>query len=171
MQRCPTAARCDAPSDVGSRVLPDVKADAHMVMTDDRGVSLCVEVAVDDGSWVERLPPAPGNGPVSVSFDDVELAARDRTAVTDLGYVVVGTAGVRHAGEVAHLLVPQAVVERHTRWWRALLDLATRVYDLRFGPVQFALADVLRLHADQAPDPTTATPSPLHAPGRRPPTA
>lgn len=142
-----------------------------MVMTDDHEVSLCVEVAVDDGSWVERLPPAPGSGPVSVSFDDVELAARDRTAVTDLGYVVVGTAGVRHADEVAHLLVSQAVVERHMRWWRALLELATRVYDLRFGPVQFALAEVLRLHADHVADPSTTTPPRLRAPGRRPPTA
>lgn len=142
-----------------------------MVMTDDHEVSLCVEVAVDDGSWVERLPPAPGGGPVSVSFDDVELAARDRTAVTDLGYVVVGTAGVRHADEVAHLLVSQAVVEQHTRWWRALLELASRVYDLRFGPVQFALAEVLRRHADHVADPSTATPPRLHAPGRRPPTA
>jgi len=141
-----------------------------MVMTDDHEASLCVEVAVDDGSWVERLPPAPGSGPVSVSFDDVELAARDRTAVTDLGYVVVGTAGVRHTDDVAHLLVSQAVVERHTRWWRALLDLAARVYDLRFGPVQFALADVLRLHSVQSSGTRSATPPGLHAPGRRPPT-
>jgi hypothetical protein len=142
-----------------------------MVMTDDHEVSLCVEIAVDDGSWVERLPPAPGSGPVSVSFDDVELAARDRTAVTDLGYVVVGTAGVRHTDDVAHLLVSQAVVERHARWWRALLDLAARVYDLRFGPVQFALADVLRLHGAEPPGTTSATPPRLLAPGRRPPTA
>ncbi len=142
-----------------------------MVTTDDREVSLCVEIAVDDGSWVERLPPAPGSGSVSLSFDDVELAARDRTAVTDLGYVVVGTAGVRHTDDVAHLLVTQAVVERHTRWWRALLDLAARVYDLRFGPVQFTLADVLRLHAAKVPSTTAATPPRLLAPDRRPPTA
>lgn len=142
-----------------------------MVMTDDDEVSLCVEVAVDDGSWLERLPPAPGSRPVSVSFDDVELAARDRTAVTDLGYVVVGTARVRHADDVAHLLVAQEIVERHTRWWRALLDLATRVYDLRFGPVQAALGDVMRLHAEGRPDPPAPTPPQLHAPGRRPPSA
>jgi hypothetical protein len=152
-----------------------------MVTTDEHQVSLCVEIAVDDGSWVDRLPPAPGSSPVSVSFDDVELAARDRTAVTDLGYQVVGTAGARHVSDVAHLLVPQAVVERHTRWWRALLNLASRVYDLRFGPVQHALGDVLRLHADQrasAAAPSTGPTDPpvrvgprLHAPGRRPPTA
>lgn len=141
------------------------------MVTTDREVSLCVEVEVDDGSWVERLPPSPASESVSMSFDDVELAARDRTAVTDLGYVVVGTAGVGHTDDVAHLLVTQAVVERHTRWWRALLDLAARVYDLRFGPVQFALADVLRLHAARPPGTAPSTPPRLHAPGRPPPTA
>lgn len=141
-----------------------------MVTIDDHEVSLCVEVAIGDGSWVERLPPAPASSPVSLSFDDVELAARDRTAVTDLGYVVVGTAGVRHASDVAHLLVPQDMVERHTRWWRAMLDLATRVYDLRFGPVQFRLAPVLRVHADVA-EPSAPTGPRLHAPAPRPPTA
>jgi hypothetical protein len=117
-----------------------------MVTTDDHELNLCVEVAIEDRSWIERLPPAPATYPVTVSFDDVELAARDRTAVTDLGYAVVGTAGVGHVTDVAHLLVPLRAVERHPRWWRTMLDLASRVYDLRFGPVQMALGDVLALH-------------------------
>jgi len=140
------------------------------MMTDDDEVSLCVEVAVSDGAWVERLPPAPVTGPVTLSFDDLELAARDRTAVTDLGYVVVGTAGVRLADDVAHLLVSQDVVERHARWWQALLDVASRVYDLRFGPVQMVLADVLRLHADHAVSAAPSRPR-LHAPDRPRPSA
>ena len=142
-----------------------------MVTTDDREARLCVEIAVDDGSWVERLPPAPASGAVTLSFDELELAARDRTAVTDLGYVVVGTAGVRHVDDVAHLVVSQRVIERHTRWWRAMLDLASRVYDLRFGPVQLALVEVLRLHADQAVEATPVRRPRLHAPGRQPPNA
>jgi hypothetical protein len=117
-----------------------------MVTTDDHELNLCVEVAIEDRSWIERLPPAPATHPVTVSFDDVELAARDRTAVTDLGYGVVGIAGVGHVTDVAHLLVPLRAVERHPRWWRTMLDLASRVYDLRFGPVQMALGDVLALH-------------------------
>lgn len=121
-----------------------------MVTTDDHELNLCVEVAIEDGSWVERLPPAPATHPVTVSFDDVELAARDRTAVTDLGYAVVGTAAVGHVSDVAHLLVPLRTVERHPRWWRTMIDLASRVYDLRFGPVQMALGDVLSLHLPPA---------------------
>lgn len=143
-----------------------------MVTTDDRELTLCVEIGVADGSWVERLPPAPSSAQVSVSFDDVELAARDRTAVTDLGYRVVGTAGVRSAADVAHLLVALSTAERHPRWWRALLDVAGRVYDLRFGPVQLALADVLRAHAATRSDDGTVLIRPrLPAPDRRPPNA
>ena len=117
-----------------------------MVTTDEHELHLCVEVAVEDGSWIERLPPAPASHAVTVSFDDVELAARDRTAVTDLGYAVVGTAGVGHAADVAHPLVPLRTTERHPRWWRTMVDLASRIYDLRFGPVQMALTEVLALH-------------------------
>lgn len=132
-----------------------------MVTTDDHEVRLCVEIAVEDGAWVERLPPAPGSEPLTVSFDDIELAARDRTAVDELGYTVVGTGGIGHARDVAHVLVPLPAVERHPRWWRALLDLAARVYDLRFGPVKLALADVLRVHAAARPsrDDRPVTPS------------
>jgi hypothetical protein len=117
-----------------------------MVTTDEHELHLCVEVAVEDRSWIERLPPAPASHPVTLSFDDVELAARDRTAVADLGYAVVGTAAVGHAADVAHLLVPLRTVERHPRWWRTMVDLASRIYDLRFGPVRMALRDVLVLH-------------------------
>ncbi|MBW3606201.1 MAG: hypothetical protein KY460_15120 [Actinobacteria bacterium] len=143
-----------------------------MVTSDEQERHLCVEIAIVDRSWVERLPPAPGGAdalPVTLSFDDLELAARDRTAVTELGYVVVGPAAAGHVTDVAHLLVGPAAVERHARWWRALLDLATRVYDLRFGPVQLALRDVLAVHLDHRANGTAATPLRVRAP--RPPSA
>lgn len=117
-----------------------------MVTNDDQRLSLCVEVGVDDVAWIEDLPPAPANHRVSVSFDDGAYVARDRRAVEELGYVCVGVGAVRHVSDVAHLLVPHEVVEAHTRWWRTLLDLAQRVYDLRFGPVQMALREVLVVH-------------------------
>ncbi len=145
-----------------------------MVMSDDHDLSLCVEVAIADGGWVERLPPAPGSPggtSVTVSFDDIELAARDRAGVTALGYQVVGTGAVSHVSDVAHLMVSQSVVERHPRWWRALLDLAARVYDLRFGPVQVALRDVLRAHQTMHRNGARPTQGPRHSPVRRPPTA
>jgi hypothetical protein len=142
-----------------------------MVTTDDGELRLCVEVAVAEGTWVERLPPAPSTRSVTVSFDDLELAARDRTAVDDLGYTVVGTGAVRHTHDVAHLLVPLSAVEDHPRWWRAVLDLATRVYDLRFGPVQLALSEVLRAHADQTRTSVTSTRPRRRAPDRPRPSA
>jgi hypothetical protein len=139
------------------------------MVTDDGELRLCVEVAVADGTWVEQLPPAPATRPVTISYDDLELAARDRTAVDDLGYTVVGTGAVPHATDVAHLLVPLPAVQDHPRWWRAVLDLAARVYDLRFGPVQLALSDVLRAHADHVRTGAAATRSRRRAPGRPPP--
>lgn len=140
-----------------------------MVRTDDHELALCVEVAVDDGAWVESLPPAPGTRQVSVSFDSAELGARDRSAITELGYRVVGTGPVGHTSDVAHLMVSWDTVERHPRWWRALLDLAARVYDLRFGPVQLALRSVLDVHltAHRNGTATTGRRSPARAP--RPP--
>jgi hypothetical protein len=142
-----------------------------MVTTDDGELRLCVEVAVADGAWVEQLPPAPSTRTITLSFDDIELAARDRTAIDDLGYSVVGPGAVRHAHDVAHLLVPLSAVEEHPRWWRAVLDLATRVYDLRFGPVQLALSDVLRAHADHTAADAAPTRPRLRAPDRPRPSA
>lgn len=131
-----------------------------MVTSDEQENYLCVEIAIAAATWVERLPPAPGGPdapPVTLSFDDHELAARDRTAVTDLGYQLVGTAKVGHVSDVVHLLVALTAVDGHQRWWRALVDLATRVYDLRFGPVKLALRDVLTVHLEQRANGTATT--------------
>jgi hypothetical protein len=117
-----------------------------MVSNDDQPLSLCVEVCVEDATWLEDLPPAPADHHISVSFDSARFVARDQQAVEELGYRCVGVGVVGHTGDVAHLLVPLHIVEAHTRWWRALIDLAQRVYDLRFGPVQLALRDVLARH-------------------------
>lgn len=117
-----------------------------MVTNDDQQLSLCVEVSVQDATWIEDLPPAPANRLISVSFDSARFVARDRQAVEELGYVCVGVGVATHVSDVAHLLVSHDIIDAHTRWWRALLDLAQRVYDLRFGPVQMVLRDVLALH-------------------------
>ena len=122
-----------------------------MITNDDQQLSLCVEVRVDDAAWIEDLPPAPAGRHVSLSFDSARFVARDRQAVEELGYACVGVAGVGHVDGVAHLLVTADVVTAHTRWWRALLDLAQRVSDLRFGPVQMVLRDVLALHHGDLP--------------------
>lgn len=117
-----------------------------MVSNQDQRLSLCVEVCVEDATWIEDLPPAPAGCHISVSFDSARFVARDQQAVVELGYTCVGVGVVGHTSDVAHLLVPLEIVQGHARWWRALLDLARRVYDLRFGPVQLALRDVLARH-------------------------
>jgi hypothetical protein len=117
-----------------------------MVTNDDQQLNLCVEVRVEKPTWIEDLPPAPANRHITVSFDSARYVARDRGAVEQLGYIPVGVGTVGHVRDVAHLLVSLDVVNGHPRWWRALLDLAQRVYDLRFGPVQIALSEVLAKH-------------------------
>jgi hypothetical protein len=118
----------------------------QMVTNTDQQLSLCVEVCVEDASWIEHLPPAPAKRHITVSFDSARFVARDQRAIEQLGYTGVGVGAVNHVHDVAHLLVPLEAVNGHPRWWRALLDLAQRVYDLRFGPVQLALRDVLATH-------------------------
>jgi hypothetical protein len=117
-----------------------------MVTHPDQQLSLCVEVSVENAAWIEDLPPAPVNRHITVSFDSARFVARDQQAIEQLGYTGVGVGAVSHVSDVAHLMVPLDVVNNHRRWWRALLDLAQRVYDLRFGPVQLALRDVLAQH-------------------------
>ena len=117
-----------------------------MVTNADQQLSLCVEVCVEDATWIEDLPPAPANRHITLSFDSARFMARDQRAVEQLGYVTVGVGTVGHVQDVAHLLIPLEIVNAHPRWWRALLDLAQRVYDLRFGPVQLALREVLARH-------------------------
>jgi hypothetical protein len=117
-----------------------------MVTNADQQLSLCVEVCVEDATWIEDLPPVPANRHITLSFDSARFVARDQRAVEQLGYVTVGVGTVGHVQDVAHLLISLEIVNAHPRWWRALLDLAQRVYDLRFGPVQLALRDVLTRH-------------------------
>ena len=117
-----------------------------MVTNADQQLSLCVEVRVEDATWIEDLPPAPANRHITLSFDSARYVARDQQTVEQLGYVNVGVGTVSHVSDVVHLLVPLQIVNDHPRWWRALLDLSHRVYDLRFGPVQLALREVLARH-------------------------
>lgn len=117
-----------------------------MISSDEHALPLCVEFDADRRAWLDDLPPAPATGTVTVSFDTTQLATRDGGAVRDLGYEPVGAAAVGHADRVAHLMVPPHVMRAHERWWRTVLDGARRVYDLRFGPVQMALRDVIAAH-------------------------
>lgn len=136
--------------------------------TDEHEAVLCVEIVADRPEWIEDLPPAPADWQLTMSFTGADLAARDRASVAELGYRPAGTAAVAAAGGAVHLLVPVRAIEHHERWWRAVLDAARRVLDLRFGPVQHALHAVIEAHTAAA-GARQLRPAPV--PTQRPPNA
>lgn len=115
-----------------------------------------LRVAVDDEAWAEGIPPVPAGREVSVSFSTAAAARLHAAPAEMLGYRIVGTVaaapggGAVPDGPVAHVLVPQAVLEAHPRWWRALAGRAERAYSLASGPAVRALGDVLRAHLGSA---------------------
>jgi hypothetical protein len=109
------------------------------------GALLRMEVRGD--AWAESLPPVPEDADVSVSFTDPETALVHGEALALLGYRVVGVQPhPASSGPTADFLVPQATLEAHRRWWRALVGQADRAYSLALGPAVASLSDVLRLH-------------------------
>jgi hypothetical protein len=106
--------------------------------------ALLVRVATTGPSWVGRLPPVPGGLEitVSVSAPDQREIPSDRLAAS--GYRIVGCHPNR-TGTV-DLLVPASVIAAHPDWWRQVLAVADRAFDLRLGPVQRILGAEISLH-------------------------
>jgi len=125
-------------------------------VTDDRTRSarpaegpVLVRVAAGSASWVQGLPQVPDAQRVGVTVGDASL--RDAGAALALrGYDLIQVVPGRRPGAHADLLVHAALREGHPRWFSALLLVADRVFDLRFGPVHLALHDELVAHL---PDP------------------
>ena len=104
-----------------------------------------VRVDATDPSWVHGLPSVPAPLRVGVTVGDAallpvsaDLAAR--------GFDVIQVVPGRRPGRHADILVTAALREEHPRWFAALLLVAGRVFDLRFGPVQHALREELIAH-------------------------
>jgi len=105
--------------------------------------SVVVRVDAHLPGWERALPPVPGTR-VAVTVGEPDLAdAADELAARgyDLLGVVPGLRGGRHAD----LLVPAGLRADEPRWFSALLLPATRVFDLRFGPVGAVLRAELDL--------------------------
>lgn len=99
------------------------------------------------GAWA-GFPPVPVDADVSVSFS-TPTAARHAAALEALGYRTVGATPADGRGlPTADFLVCQAVIERHPHWWRSLAQRSDRAFSLAMGPVQAALAEVLRAHRE-----------------------
>jgi hypothetical protein len=121
------------------------------MVTDDRTRSARaaegpVLVRVVAGSdWVHGLPPLPESERVRVTVGDAALRD-DRDGLAQRGYDLIEVVPGRRPGRHADLLVPAVLREQHPRWFAALLLIADRVFDLRFGPVHVALHDELVAH-------------------------
>ena len=107
-----------------------------------------MRLPVQDGEWAESLPPAPGAHRVTVSLSSVGLADEHAEALALLGYVVVDGPAIldRAAGDVAWLVVSEALALGHPRWWASVRGLSDAVYRLDLGPVRRRFAAVLEPH-------------------------
>jgi hypothetical protein len=104
-----------------------------------------VRIDARSADWVLGLPAVPEALSVSVTVGDPSLRD-DARELAKRGYDLIEVVPGRSPGRHADLLVPAALRDDHVRWFAALLLVAQRVFDLRFGPVHIALHDELMAH-------------------------
>jgi hypothetical protein len=109
-----------------------------------------VRIAARDRNWPALLPATPKNVHLTVTLGHPNLCPIDDEAF-ERGYRIVGVAsGHRPIGACVDVWLPQFVLTRHAEWASPFRTLAERVFDLRLGPVRFALEHELALHAKAA---------------------
>jgi hypothetical protein len=109
--------------------------------------AVLVRLPVPDGAWVATLPPVPAGWTLTVSIGHPALLPIARDDLLARGYQVVGVATDRApVGRSVDVLVPGALRAAEPRWWQAFGRHATRIFDLRMGPVQALLGSQLALH-------------------------
>lgn len=111
--------------------------------------AVLVRVRAETTAWIDHLPPVPADGVVTVSVSDPSLREVPSAALERAGYRVVGIHPWRPATDdhgSVDLLVTSLLIERHPAWWRGLLRIADRAFDLRLGPVQRVLGQEIVLH-------------------------
>lgn len=110
--------------------------------------SVLVRVDASDPSWCVGLPlpPAPWAPTVTVLG---ERRDGEAALLSGRGYRLAGIGAAREgATRTADVLVPEALRDAAPQWWRPLLLQAERVFDLRMGPVLWALEEVVRAHLE-----------------------
>lgn len=111
--------------------------------------AVLVRVRADSPAWIDQLPALPPGDEVTVSVSDAALRAVPSDTLARTGYRIVGVHPWRAATDghgTVDLLVTAAIADRHPRWWRDLLAVADRAFDLRLGPVQRVLGQEIALH-------------------------
>lgn len=108
-----------------------------------------VRVPVRGHTWPDSLPPVPATDTATVTISRDRLGEVGDGALARSGYRLAGVASVLRsadAPDVVDVYVPDGLRNAHPEWFAALADRATRIFDLRFGPVRYQLAPALRLH-------------------------
>jgi hypothetical protein len=109
--------------------------------------SVLVRVPADGPQWAGRLPTVPTRTVLTVTVNDVALVP---VPVDDLiagGYRIVGVADADRAlGRCVDVLVPGPLRTAHPEWWDQLRGMASRIFDLRMGPVRAVLGDEIDQH-------------------------
>lgn len=105
-----------------------------------------LRLAIAGGRWAEDLPPVPRGRVVTVTLSSATAADEHGEALALLGYRLAGVSPRPSDATVAEVLVPQAVIEAHPRFWRSLADRAEQAFSLAHGPVLARLDAELRVH-------------------------
>lgn len=111
--------------------------------------AMLVRVRADGPTWIDRVPSVPAGNVVTVSVSDPALREVASEDLLRCGYRIVGVHPWRAATDghaTVDLLVTAQLVESSPAWWRALLSVADRAFDLRLGPVQRVLGQEIALH-------------------------
>lgn len=109
-----------------------------------------VRVSARSRDWPELLPHSPANVRFTVTLGHPKLFPLS-DAATERGYDVVGVAaGHRPIGACVDVWLPAHVLTEYPEWIAGFRAHAERVFDLRLGPVRFALAAELAMHANAA---------------------
>jgi hypothetical protein len=115
--------------------------------------AVLVRLPVHDGAWVATLPRVPAGWTLTVSLGHPALLPIARDELLARGYEVVGVATDRApVGRSVDVLVPGSLRDAEPRWWEAFGRRATRIFDLRMGPVQALLGSQLALHEQAMTD-------------------
>jgi hypothetical protein len=111
-----------------------------------RGAVLVRLPAHEGGDWATSLPTVPTGWTLTVSLGHPALLPIPAT-LRSRGYEVVGVATARApVGRSVDVLVPAALRAQHPDWWERIGSHATRIFDLRMGPVLAVLGNELALH-------------------------
>jgi hypothetical protein len=109
--------------------------------------AVLVRIPATTTAWIDRLPPVPEGSRVTVSVSRPSLLDVPAASVRSRGYRLVGihAPSDTDTGQI-DLLVTWALIESAPAWWREVLALAERAFDVRLGPVQRILGAEIALH-------------------------